>query len=705
MSRDRAQSLRLFQAHNRVKLSRLTALAPHPQPLFFQLLPLILHGNFKLLPGFTSEDCPAGIIDYQPETASLRAASSVDRNFQFRRKALRRYALRGVYLCNHFNGFSYPQNASLTLWLVHHAHLSADAVQALQTKLAAITDWANQLGISLHGLLVSEADVRLHPEVQQNLIDFYSNVLIVAGSLPLWWLIASEEQPEYPHIADRLMAQHQLSHDSLLDFGAVQQATAQQLSDWLMQCWLAAFFGDVRQDLDLLFAWQQCQQFTQQTDLSLRLKQQLEAGETDSTNLGMAPLQFSALQTQLDDADLQRARQSLYLQSQERLSHKVLHPACPWRRQFITAAVTSWQWSPSQLRELDQPLTMGLRELIKQPTQRWQWLAGILTFARQFARQHALSEDDINAARKRLNLKQKPQADVIPHLNVAVFSDTGLEQLTLSRQTDKSRWQLSDLPTATPQQALYSDKALVNVLAYAIINVFLTRSSWLRVNDPQPDLANHHVLELSQLLRRSALAASLQPVSSEALNQPACATKIILLANLQPAPLDHLQQLGLQLSSKQNDPLSFSSAQTNFIDSLDVLLLSSWGQWHHLLFSGPDAVIDMLATLLRWQPSSDIDDDLLCWCPTASVGQAVSQRLHSLLIDLLRFQQSSADNGRYLLRTGRQFWQIQWQDTLVETQHLSKISSVPATNNDAKTIAIRIDPALDMQTNGNALQR
>ncbi|MEX0614514.1 MAG: class I adenylate cyclase, partial [Methylophaga sp.] len=458
-----------------------------------------------------------------------------------------------------------------------------------------------------------------------------------------------------------------------------------------------------RQDLDLLFAWQQCQQFPQQTDLSLQLKQLLEAGETDSTRLSMAPLQFAALPTRLDDADLQRARQSLYLQSQERLSHKVLHPASPWRRQFITAAAADWQWSPSQLRELDRPLTLGLRELIKQPAQRWQWLAGILTTAQQFAWQHTLSEDDIKAARKRLTLKQKPQADVITQLDLAVFNDNGLEQLTLSRQIDKSRWLLSDLPTATPQQALYSDKALVNVLAYAIINGFLTRSSWLRVNDPQPDLANHHILELSQLLRRSALATPLPPASSEALNQPACATKIILLTNLQPAPLDYLQQLGLQLSSKQNDPLSFSSAQTNLIASIDLLLLNSWGQWHHLSFSGPDTVIDMLATLLRWQPLPGINDNLLCWCPTAGLGQAVSQRLHSLLIDLIRFQQSSASNGRYLLRTGRQFWQIQWQESLVETQSLSKIPFVPTGNSDAQVVATRIDPALDIQANGNTL--
>ncbi|MDX1572796.1 MAG: class I adenylate cyclase [Methylophaga sp.] len=695
MPRDRAQSLRLFQAHNHVQLSRLTAFAPHPQTLFFQLLPLILHGNFKLLPGFVSEDCPAGIIDYQPDISSLRAASSVDRNFQFRRRTLRRYALRGVYLLNSFNGFSYPQNSQFTLWLVHNAHLPAEDRTALLAKLQAITDWAAQLGITLDSLMVSEADVRLHPEIQRDLTHFYANGLVLAGSLPLWWLIASDEQDDYHKIADRLLAQHQLSHYSLLDFGKVPSHTPQQLLSELLQCWSAAFEGDPRQDLALLFVAQQCQLFPKAADLSLLLKQAIDNDEQDSAVLSKASLQLTALQTLLSTEDMHRARQSLYLQSQERLSHKVLHPAYPWRRQFISALTDNWQWSAMELRGLDQPLTLGLRELLKQPAKRWQWLAEILTMAGQFAQSNLLSEDGIKIARKRLNLKQQPPADVIPQLDLSVFADNGLEQLNLNRQSEQSRWQLSDLPTGTaPKQALYADKALVNVLAFAIINGLLSRNSWLRINDPQPQLASHHILELSQLLRRSTLATPLPSPASEALNQPASATKIIMLANLQPAPLDHLQQLGLQLSSKLNDPLSFSSAQTNLIASVDVLLLSSWGQWHQLSFSGPDAVIEMLATLLRWQPSPDMINDLLCWCPTANFGQVISQRLQSLLFDILNFHQTTSANGRYLLRTGRQFWQIHWQDSLIETQRLSKITFPIEASTDS-SIAIRVDPLLD----------
>ena len=700
MAGDRAQLLRLFQAHNRVQLSRLTSLAPHPQPLFLHLLPLILHGNFKLLPAYISDDCPAGIVDYQPETSSLRAASSVDRNFQFRRKAMRRYALRGVYLLTAFNGLCYPSATPFSIWLVHSSQLSADAIQLLQDKCDALCDWAAELGIELTTLLVSEADVRLHPEIQRRLDDFYSNGLVIAGSLPLWWLIASDEQADYAPIADRLKAQQQ--QHSLLDFGAVTPTSAQALLDRFIACWYQAFLADGRHDLPLLVAAAQFSLFPQTAALSQRLKQALENDETDSTALALANLQFTALTADNPDADVvQRARQSLYWQTQERLSHKVLHPAFPWRRQFISAAVTDWQWSAQQLRELDQPLLQGLRPLLQQPAQRWQWLSSLIDNAQRFARQHALNDAALKTARKRLSLKQQPQADVIRQLDLPAFTEQGLEQLTLNRSTQQSPWQLSDLPPGNPPpQALYQDKALVNVLAFAIVNGLLTRSSWLRVNDPHAQLAGQHILELSQLLRRSVLAESLPPATDESLHQPACANNIILLANLQPAPLDHLQQQGLQMSSKQNDPLSFSSAQTNLVASLDVLLMSSWGQWHHLSFSGPNAVSDLLATLLRWQPLPLSGEQITCWCPTASFGPAISQRLKSLVTDLLAFQQQHPDNGSYLLRSGSQFWQLHWQDLQVEAEIVTSTPSQWLKQMDKHKIASRIDPWLDKQAPG-----
>ncbi|HAD30568.1 MAG TPA: hypothetical protein DCE77_03220, partial [Methylophaga sp.] len=53
---DRAQALRVFQAHNRARISRLIELAPHKQAMFYRLLPLLFHINHKLLPGFVSDD-------------------------------------------------------------------------------------------------------------------------------------------------------------------------------------------------------------------------------------------------------------------------------------------------------------------------------------------------------------------------------------------------------------------------------------------------------------------------------------------------------------------------------------------------------------------------------------------------------------------------------------------------------------------------
>ena len=691
---ERAQSLQLNETHNRVQLSRLTAMAPYPQALFFQLLPLLLHGNFKLLPGYTNEDCPVGIADYQPTTDTLRAATSVDRNFQFRRKALRRYAVKGIYLLSNFNGLRYPAPARFTVWVVHQFHLSPEAIAALNQKLIAIQTWTAQMGITLNYQLVSETNLQQSPVIKQ-LADFYTNGLTLAGSLPLWWSITSKEQPAYANLAETLRMQVRSSETSILDFGAPLEVSAQQHLDDFVRYWFLAFHQGPQHDLDLLFAGQQCQLYPEVDNLSLLLKQRLEAGEKDNTALCTANLKLIALSRRQDDKSLLRARESLYRLSHERLSNKVLHPTQPWRQNFMQNLVSHWQWSTQFVRNIDQPLTQGIRILLNQPAERWRWLSAQLQQAQQFAHKLSLDTTQLKSASKYLALMLNPPADTTIDLALPGLPEGGLEQINLYRLENSTRWHLSDLaPSNAPQNALFSHDDLVSVMAFAIINRLLTRDSWLRISDPKPELASQHILDMSQQLLRSTVAQPIPPIEAEALQQPAVATQLILLTNLQPAPLDQLQQQGLQMTSNQSDPLSFSSAQTNLINSIDILLLSSWGQWHHLKYVGENAVVDVLTTILRWQPTKEAIQNLLCWCPSNFFGQSINLRLHDLIIDLTEFNQATIEQGQYLIQTAKQYWHIQWQDAQVEAQTqaapLKNWQQQPAGDDTT----LRVDPLL-----------
>ena len=61
---DRVQALRFFQAHNHERIHRFIELASPRHGLIVQLLPLLFHINSKVLPGYLSDEVPAGLIDY-----------------------------------------------------------------------------------------------------------------------------------------------------------------------------------------------------------------------------------------------------------------------------------------------------------------------------------------------------------------------------------------------------------------------------------------------------------------------------------------------------------------------------------------------------------------------------------------------------------------------------------------------------------------
>src|SRR5690554_1006173 len=155
-------------------------------------------------------------MDYQPDNDALHSAIILNRNFHYRRKALQRYALRGLYLLNPAGQIRYTAAPGFELWLVHHTGIKADALEKLQTKSKMVQQWAAELGITLRYRLLDETQCHGQTITANEREQFYLQGLCIAGSAPLWWLITTEEQANYAEIAERLLSQRSLTQISLL---------------------------------------------------------------------------------------------------------------------------------------------------------------------------------------------------------------------------------------------------------------------------------------------------------------------------------------------------------------------------------------------------------------------------------------------------------------------------------------------------------
>lgn len=662
---DRAQTLRIFQAHNRARISRLIALAPHQQALFYRLLPLLFHINHKLLPGHVSDDCPAGIMDYQPDNEALNSAISLNRNFSHRRKALRRYTLRGLYLLNPSGQIRYPEAASFDLWLVHHTTLKAEALEQLQAKAEAVAQWAATLGIHLQCRLLSETQCRTEALSSSERKLLYLQGLCIAGSAPLWWLLTTEEHPTYSQIAERLLSQRGLTQISLLDFGFDSLVEADILFDEACYVLNKSILGDISSLLDLVFLQHQLSQFPNIIHLSARYKQKVEQGETDSLRVEPASLKLDAIE-QFANSDAQNiARLAYYAICSERLSHHVKRPQFAWRRHSLQTLQSHWGWSTEALQIEDSRFSWSY----PQRQQWWQELIprfqAFIAELQLFAKQHSVDgADKINDFQRLLSIILDNSESVIEQLPMALKILEGPEQLYLYRFSEEAKWKLSTIPLTDVNQAgLKQHSSLLHLLVWAVRNHILTTHSWLRVADQKQQININLVLELTHTLLKSSLPLPQPEVTSDLLRQPAKAEKLMLFTNLQSTGQEVQQTGAVQMASLNNDPLSYTSNRQNLVQSLDLLIYSSWGQWHHYRYQGDNAVVESLNQVLKWQPTAPlISNQLVCWCATGFFGQTINTRLQHLFVAVLAHYQQYPQQGRYLIMLGKRLSQLQWHD-------------------------------------------
>ena len=108
--------IRRFNALHKQRLKRLETDLLQVQKDFLTLLPLLLHINHPTLPGFISNDVPAGLADYHPDRKSLLIAKKFGRSFEYKRRALRTIPILGLYLMGSIGTVGQTAESDLDFW-------------------------------------------------------------------------------------------------------------------------------------------------------------------------------------------------------------------------------------------------------------------------------------------------------------------------------------------------------------------------------------------------------------------------------------------------------------------------------------------------------------------------------------------------------------------------------------------------------------
>lgn len=696
---DRVQAQRFFQTHNHERIQRLLQLAPARHRLVLELLPFLFHLNAKLLPGYIDEDTPAGLIDYRPGKTTLDSVRQLEKNFRYRQKALRRYPLRGLYLIQPHSLLRYPKHPRFGLWLLHTDLLKENQRVQLQQKVDAVALWARENGIELDTKLLSEADVARGALTAWERDQLYSAGLVLAGSQPYWWLTSPEEDRDYTASVENIRSQRLLSPVSLIDFGAVDRFDADSLF-YQARSVVNDSLHDGNQALSLAYL-RRCLTAPDDAALSSRLKQQMYQQQTDTGRMDPGYLKLLCLQQQTDWTEWQRL---FYLGQPERLSKPIRQATHPWRRQFMENRVNEWGWEADKLKQLDDSIDDILR--IDHDYQAVGRLsAEVINLLAAFCHEQQLDAvEALQQLKTGHRLRYMPAVNQVALLPAPLRPDSGNESLFLTRFRDHNQWCLSRQAMLAPGDAkLFEHEHLLQVLAYGVGNRLMSRSNWLSVNDQHGKVSTKLVVELCQQLCRSQLPGL--ELNFDAINvaEHDRLDSISLFINLEAEAGDKLSQQGLQLSSRLNDPLNYSSYHQSLVTSLEGLLISRLGACYSFQFRGPLAVMAFLEHMLAWQP--DTDTSWHSWCPTPVFGQTISLRLDDLMNQVISHYHRYPDSGRFVLSMADRLYSLQWQQQQINLlkQPLSQDLWQTLASRRDEFEAVRLDRYLDRDSLFNSL--
>ena len=692
-----AQVRKRFVQVNRDKLERLRRAAREREADLIDLLPLLWHVNHPSLPGWVDYDTPCSLSDYTPTQATLLAGKKIAKAFEYERRAALRRDLYALFLMGSTGSLGHSGESDLDVWLIYRPDLSHEALHSLQEKAQRISKYAEQQGVALHVYLMTEEQVRSgafgpmsseHSGSTQHMLlldEFYRSAILLAGRSPLWWLVPPEQHLNYAAYTERLLTQRFVKAGEYIDFGNVVDIPAGEFFSgtlWQLNKSLDAPYKSVLK-LALMEVYAQ---LPPPPPLSLIYKSRIYHNQTTLNDLDPYLLIYHAVERHLIEqgqlARLDLIRRALYLKTGIKLSQSPR--VSDWQRDLLQKLVKQWGWPRSTLQMLDQRRYWKIEAVISERQQLSEVLNQSARTLQQFARQHSdlaeQNQQELTILSRKLFATLEKRPGKIERHNLHIAPDLSESALTIVERSNEGceiLRGLLDKQQLGKERPLKRSNDLIELLAWTHANELLSRRTRLALISDNPAAS----LAEAATLARDLFDFFPQPLplaSNDALDAPAQVQKLALFINVGVDPMAELSRQGLQLVSSQTDALAYGASHELLVQKIDLVWLTSWGELHTSQFHGDDAVPEFLGKLHALLDGQKAKPQVQAFCASPIRARSIANRMQLVVEELLHevFPLAKHAPVRYLLRLGKGFVELRWEEQQLSLRRCADISEL-----------------------------
>jgi adenylate cyclase class 1 len=694
-----------FLAVNQQRLHRARTGLDSRQLTFLDLLPLLFHSNHPMLPGYVSHLTPHGVSDYQPGKTDITRARRVARSFTYVREPHMARRIHGLFLMGSCGTVAQSESSDFDIWVCHAPDVTHEEAALLQRKCDEIATWAASLRLEVHFFLMEGEKFRLGERAGVStedcgssqhfllLDEFYRTSLLLAGRVPIWWLIPPDEEAHHDHYADTLRRKRFVKSTETIDFGGVAQIPPGEFIGAGIWQLTKAIDSPYKSVIKLLLTEVYASEYPRIEPLSGTFKRAIHNDQLDIDELDPYVMMYRKLERYLlarnEPQRLELVRRCFYFKVGKAITKGPARRTKSWQRLLLEKMTAQWQWSHAHLLNLDARPQWKInrvldeqKELVNELTNSYRFL---LEFARRAQAHAIINGRDMTVLGRKLYAAFERKAGKVEWVNPGIAPNLAEDVLTFGQlpggRDREPVWAVYD---DTPRElSAHRDRRpplrraadLMALLAWCHVNGLLAWHTQLHLlpgTHAVSDFELHHLVRVlrAQLPAHVQTAQHQRRVDDDpaqerflSANRP---QTVQLFINVGIDPLAQLRARGVELLSSHTDSLRYSGLRENLVLGIDQVVVNSWGEVTTRNYRGPFALLqcvrDYLLMLPPHQhpglPTLHID----CFCPTRA--SAIAARVEQLFQDIAACYYSGTRpaSARYVLEMQREFYVLQLID-------------------------------------------
>ncbi|MFC0226057.1 class I adenylate cyclase [Serratia aquatilis] len=690
-----------LDAINQLRVDRaLAAMKPAFQRVY-SLLPTLLHHHHPLMPGYLNGNVPHGICLYTPDETQTDYLNDLEEKWgsPFEKMATGELPITGLYSMGSTSSIGQSCTSDLDIWVCHQSWLDNEERSRLQQKCTLLEKWAASMGVEVSFFLIDENRFR-HNEsgslggedcgsTQHILLldEFYRTAVRLAGKRILWNIVPGDEEHHYDEYVLSLYAQGVLTPNEWLDLGGLSTLSAEEYfgaSLWQLYKSIDSPYKAVLKTLLLeAYSWE----YPNTQLLAMGIKHRFHRGEIVCFGLDAYCMMLERVTHYLteinDTARLDLVRRCFYLKVCEKLS-LYNNASIVWRREILNQLVSDWGWSQERLEILDNRANWKIErvreahnELLDAMMQSYR---NLIRFARRNNLSVSASPQDIGVLTRKLYAAFEALPGKVTLVNPQISPDLSENDLTFIHvpvgRANRTGWylynQAPDMSSIVSHQPLEYNRYLNKLVAWAYFNGLLTPRTRLHIKSGSicdiaklqelvADVSHHFPLRL----------ASPTP---KALYSPCEIRHLAIIVNLESDPTAVFRNQVVHFDFRKLDVFSFGQQQQCLVGSIDLLYRNSWNEVRTLHFSGEQAVLEALKTILgKMHQDAAPPESVEVFCYSQHLRGLIRTRIQQLVSECIELRLSSTrlEPGRFkAVRVAGQTWGLFFERLSVSVQKL-----------------------------------